>query len=217
MKNKVFIVDLDGTLIDANSWHFFIKCLVVHSITHISIFSTISVIKIVSISILRKLNLYSHNRMKMDLQRIWNKFEKKGHKAALKRHVENYLSKVLRVELVEYILLNREEGDKVILATAAPEEYVTLIAELLPFVDFVVATPRLSKNSDWYHNIGENKLRSIFELIQDNDVEIVSFTDHEDDIPLIYNSHTSFIFPPVSNQITELKKSCNTKIICFYD
>lgn len=214
---KLYVVDLDGTLVNANSLHFFISALIKAPLEIKTIYSFYMIFKVILFVVLRKIRLCSHDRMKQEFQKIWHDFEIRGYKPVFEELTEQYLDKVVRKDVLNFIANDRSRDDLVLLATAAPSEYVEIMVMLLPIIDKYVATPRINEG-EWYHNIAENKWDSIIRAVDIKDTEIISFTDHADDLPLIKNSHRAYLFLPLSNDIASLQKQYkNVVFMKFYE
>jgi len=216
MLKKLFVIDLDGTLVKGNSFNFFVTCLLMHSLQQKTAYSLYLACKIVFISIMRKLRVFSHNRMKRLLQKIWRYYVTIGHKEILRSKVQNYIDGALRTEVVSFVSDKKTSGDRVIIATAAPEEYVSIIAELIPIIDHFIATPAIISKV-WYHNLSEIKWENVSAFIGEDSYYVISFTDHYDDLPLIKNSNKTYLFSPLADEIEMLKKQVTTDLIVFGD
>jgi len=215
--SRVYLVDLDGTLIDSNSLNFFILTLVALLIEIKSISSIKTLVEVLFIVVARKLRFCSHDALKKKLQTIWGDLVIIGYEDKLSKSLRVYLEKVLRKDLVKYLEDNKNKDDKVVLATAAPAEYVSIIVQYLPVFDSFVSTPRISEG-DWFHNISINKWKSIVSSVDLNGKEVVSFTDHSDDLPLIENSQKVYLFNPLTADIDDLKKRYkNVEFKSFYE
>lgn len=216
MKRKLIVVDLDGTLVKDNSFHFFLTGLFRHALKDFSFYSVGALTKIFSFAALRKARICSHERLKQELQKIWVGFESRGQGYFLEKRLSSYLKKSLRMDLISYLESIKGIDDKVVLATAAPEEYVELIAKQLRVIDVVIATPSIKKDT-WFHNLGQQKWDNISLLMNGQDFEIISFTDHQDDLPLLSNSNSSYLFPPLSDRAGELRNSLKIDVKRFYE
>jgi phosphoserine phosphatase len=163
--SKTVIIDLDGTLIDGNSFTMYVK----YCFTHM----TVSSIRIAGVVLLRKLRLISHFKAKQRIMRI-----------TAPRLTNTQLSRFL-VKLNSHVrpmfatLLHRKDGT-FYLATAAPREYAEPFAHMLGF-DAVVATD-CDSDSDCR---GYEKVERLLELGVTFDENVTVYTDHEDDRPLM--------------------------------
>jgi len=214
---RIYVVDLDGTLINGNSLNFFAVSLISTSLMVRNIYSLNALVKLLFTVAKRKLRLCTHDDMKQVFQRIWSGFESRGYKDILEGLVQEYLNKVLRVDVIDFIQSDKSSGDIVLLATAAPSEYVDIIVSMIPVFDGYVATPRVN-DGKWFHNISENKWMSIVESFDVYNKEIISFTDHVDDLPLIENSNQVYLFLPIAAEFKALRRRyTNINFKCFYE
>jgi len=152
----------------------------------------------------RKLRLCSHEKMKINLQEIWSGYERQGNLETLAGYVEEYMIHSIRPELLSFLSTIKKEDDMVLLATAAPEEYVSSMVKLIHEIDDYVATPRFD-SGEWFHNIGILKWKSIRGRVGQGYRQLIVFTDHQDDIPLIEHSDRVYLFPPLASRVSELQ------------
>lgn len=173
---KTAFIDLDGTLIDGNSMKIFMKWLPLRLTAKRRPIDAL----IASLWIfLRAARLTSHSRMKWNLTKIarnsltpsdWNEIS------------ERIICRI-NPEVDRYVTYRKNEGDKICIATAAPEEYAEIIAKKYG-AEFFLATAFNSDFSDYSENNGATKLKSIRRLIKDNGLDMSVFlTDHFDDLP----------------------------------
>ena len=82
------------------------------------------------------------------------------------------------------MLLGRFKGYEIILATAAPEGYVKILAQRLGINRFCAT----KKNGP--ENKGEEKLKNVVGILSKENMELYAVvTDHHDDLPLLeYNT-----------------------------
>ena len=216
MSKRLIVLDLDGTLIDHNSFIFFCLILLRLSFYILKRSSIIAAVRIIAFSILRKFRICSHGRLKAELQRVWSLYENLGYKALLNIELVKYLERYLRTDVVEFVSHMKTSDDTVLLATAAPKEYVELIVKEVSIIDIYHATTGINDGA-WVHNIGKQKWQRISDLIADANTTVISFTDSADDLPLIENSDVAYIFPPLSNNIEKLIDNFGSqKIKSFY-
>lgn len=154
---KAAIIDLDGTLIDANSFTMYVKHILARH-PQVAIWAA-----------LRKLRLLSHAAAKQHILRS------KVSETEIDRIVNLLVARV-RPEVASIA----EKCDIRILATAAPAIYARPLGERLGF------THVLATETGGAENMGEEKCRRVTELLQALDAEAsVIATDHEDDMPLL--------------------------------
>ena len=145
MKRAV-VLDLDGTLLSCNTFEKYVRYLMFHYPS------------MIFISLIRKMRLISHETAKRLIMNV-NVSEDR-----INLFIDTLLP-FLRREL-----LGRFKGYEIILATAAPEGYVKILAQRLGINRFCAT----KKNGP--ENKGEEELYAVV-------------TDHHDDLPLLeYNT-----------------------------
>lgn len=170
--------DLDGTLIDGNSMKIFMGWLPIRLLKSGKILSAISSLLWLS---LRAARLISHPRMKWELTRI----------ARRRLHPKDWAEIAERIamsansDVERFLRLRKKAGDRLCLATAAPEEYAVIIARHRG-MDYVTATTFTPDFTDFIENKGVRKLAGIRNLMQRENLAVTFFlTDHHDDLPSI--------------------------------
>lgn len=160
---RMLIVDLDGTLVDCNSFTEFVKFL----------FRRYPQLRwrLASVVLKRKLRLISHHDAK---ERVVALAEKCVDEKALADFSEQLLHHV-RQSLRDRI----EKADRVILATAAPALYAVPFASMLGISEVCATEPGRGENK------GERKLRDVERRGARFNSETVVITDHYDDLPLL--------------------------------
>lgn len=183
MRHKVLVVDLDGTLYSINTFHHFLKFLLIHCIKNFELFLLVKIVTIIKFRIAR---LISHSKMKYyilsyikDKQNI--NYSEFAHK------ISKYKNTIPEVSNSNY--------DTKILATAAPLCYAEIISRENNF-HFCSATDFPKAD---FHNFSENiretkKINVMHILKRNNCTEIDTFiTDHIDDLPLMKISNKNII------------------------
>ena len=162
---------------------------------------------------LRKINELNHYEFKLNIQKIFciDSYEN----TSFSIFFTSFLKFGLRKKLINYLIEQRKvHNRKVILATAAPMEYINPFAISLKVFDFVSATPRhLSDNL--YDNINNQKFKNVKEIIFDSNQKFSDFemhSDHADDMPLILASRISVLYPPLSSDKDLIERSKNNII-----
>ena len=159
------IIDLDGTLIQGNSFTMYVK----YCLTHM----TISAVRIAWIVLLRKLRLITHFSAKCKIMGITSR---RLTDTQLSRFLAR-LSKSVRPMFSEML---RSKDGVYYLATAAPREYAEPLARILGF-DAVVSTDCESG----VECRGEEKVLRLREIGVHFDDSVTVYTDHQDDLPLM--------------------------------
>lgn len=195
------VVDLDGTLINGNSMTMFVMYSFRLLVMRGRLGDAWRVAKAV---FKRKTGQVSHREMKYCIMSVL-------YKALSGEDICNFAQllagKVNRV--VMHIISDALScGQKVILATAAPDIYISELAGVLG-IDHFTAT-KMTDNVDSYEeNRGEIKKKRVVELVGSLDgyLETV-ITDHLDDIPLLsYCNGTNLIVSPDAATLLALKKN----------
>ena len=173
MENKVIVIDLDGTLLNVNTFHkwfifLFKKTLFINPIDSL---------KILFIALRRILKVIEHKDMKYKILKI---SESKKYTV----HVDEFVSTLdiyLNKEVFSYI----KEENITILATAAPSLYTQTIAKKYN-LNYSICTPP-SSQEEWYENIREEKKESLKELLNILNIRKIDrvISDHYDDIPIM--------------------------------
>lgn len=190
-------LDLDGTLISANSMHIFMKHLPRLLLKRHAFLGALSALWW---TWMRTLKLTSHRKMKWHLTKTarrrlldedWESIA-----AALKQHINP--------RVFDYALSRRERGCKTYIATAALEEYALPLSRQLGF-DGAVATRFSDLLSDYEELNGYAKHDAIESLLADNDLRLESFlTDHDDDLP------TACAYPGLTIMVDPSDKSAHS-------
>ncbi|MDE6397005.1 MAG: haloacid dehalogenase-like hydrolase [Muribaculaceae bacterium] len=175
------VVDLDGTLVDGNTLHEYIKAGFAEA-------SPGNKISLAILAVLRRLRLISHKRMKFSALSLITPTDK------LKNR---FLSNIkLRPEVKSII----EDKDAVLLATAAPDVYAPWI-----WHGAYVATPT-KNNPNREECRGENKVRAITKGIENQPYYIDTvITDHHDDLPLMKVAREVILVHPSATTIAAAK------------
>ncbi len=196
MNNNLLIVDLDGTLIRGNTFHWFIKFAFLYYLKRFS-FKSILILILVWLRIMR---VISHSILKYYILLTTNGFPKKSLRE---------FSKIV-IKQINPIVLNHFSNYNGIrcLSTAAPENYAAFIGRLLKF-DFVLATNSNDlRRRKWVENIGENKKISLLSHIEENNLSFnldTLITDHFDDIPLMRIFDKVILINPSEDTIQRIK------------
>lgn len=172
----VTFVDLDGTLLTANSMHIFMRRLPGMLMKRRAIGAAIASMWWTT---LRSLRMVSHRSMKWHLtksailhfeQSDWE--ELAGNMAA-----------TVNPTVEAYIKSRRDRGCLTYIATAAAEEYVLPICRILGY-DGVLATRHTDDLADYAELNRDAKHEAIERLLQEEELRLESFlTDHTDDLP----------------------------------
>lgn len=161
-------VDLDGTLITGNSLHLYIICGLRRSLARLKFWRTLRILGALA---LRKLGIWSHLSMKRSVLKTIEPDERLM--ADFKARFEAMKSPIVS----DLILMARSEGTTILLATAAPETYISRVWD-----GNYVATDALSQ----CECRGEEKKRRVLEFATQCGLMLDTVvTDHYDDLPLM--------------------------------
>jgi phosphoserine phosphatase len=188
--DPVWLFDLDGTIIDVNSFPMWVKEMLVGHIPHLGFAARLSVsVRCAAAIAVRKILRQSHAGFKSRLQRLWADVAV-AETGTPGPFVERLIAHV-RPSL--QALLNDVAEGRVdaVLTTAAAAEYALPLARRLGF-RHVLATPS-GGGQDSLDNVGETKRdRTLAYLAAQgwSNRPRVLFTDHRDDLPLIRECET---------------------------
>jgi len=176
LDKQIILIDLDGTFVNVNTFHKWMKFLFIEAVKK---FQLVSVIKILTIIVLRYTKRINHAKMKYKILEISEEIITQ----AQITHFVQTLAPYVNQQLLNIL---QDSDTTTILATAAPLFYAQSIKEMYHF-DFVVATDDL-RQSPWQENIREIKAKNIKKLFDEkcfDTQDAVLYTDHHDDIPLM--------------------------------
>lgn len=186
----VIFVDLDGTLISANSMHIFMRQLPRELLRKGAVGGCLAALWWMG---LRTARLVSHRTMKWHLTTL----AARRYDAGDWERLAEKLTLHINPEVTGYIEDARRKGCRVYIATAAPEEYALPLSRLLGY-DGAIATHLSGKLADYAETRGAAKLNAIRKLQELEGLHLETFiTDHEDDLPTIeaYPGHTLLVNP----------------------
>ena len=169
-------VDLDGTLLSANSMRIFAKRLPGLLMKRGGKASAIGCLWRI---VLRKMRLISHRSMKWHLT--------KAARLHLQEEDWELLAEVMTESInpavAGYIETRRSKGCLTFIATAALEEYTLPLSRLLGY-DGVLATKFADNESEYEELKRHAKQEAIAGFLQEHNLRLESFlTDHTDDLP----------------------------------
>lgn len=180
---KAIVVDLDGTLLAANTFRDYLK------FSYGEAFRTLHLqicCLLLFYAILRILRLISHAKMKYYILKITQNFVVEER---IDRFVDLEMKKV-RAEVIEILEEHKRIGSISILATAAPENYALPLSKRFYFDD-CCATPIVhTAFVEWHENKGTEKLKNVLNILEKRHAQLdVVVTDHKDDLPLLNANH----------------------------
>jgi len=183
-----------------NTFHKWIKFLFVHELKKLHFISLFAILKI---SFLRLIKTITHTQMKFKILKL-------SENLMDEESVEHFID-ILSPYIHKTILNNmRDSSANTLLATAAPLFYAKSIQKRYHF-DEIIATPYTNKEN-WKENIKQEKKNNYIELIHRlhwRPLEIILYTDHHDDLPLMRISNLTYLVQPSQ---TTLKIALKEKI-----
>lgn len=186
MTKKVLVVDLDGTLYSINTFHHFIKFILIEVFSKLN-FSLC--LKILSLLVLRVLGIMSHAYMKYQLLKLVSTNYHDLNCRAFTERIEKHQNSIPEIQ---------EPYDLKILATAAPDCYAKIIAANNGF-NACIATKFSTAgfNSD-FENIREYKKNNVINYLNRNGFQNIDMliTDHIDDLSLLKIASKSILINP---------------------
>lgn len=174
---SIVLVDLDGTLVEGNTWRFFAALMLRRALRSVRPWRAITP---GAMMILRKLHLISHIRLKrffmLRSRRILSDSD-------LERFAAD-MAKRFNPKVMEIITAKRKSGSLIVLATAAAGEYAPLIGRLAGIND-TLCTPQAAKRTPYIECRGERKADAAERFAEARKLPVtLVITDHPDDFPL---------------------------------
>ena len=190
------VVDLDGTILQGNSFRMFIRFLVGH-LKERGAYTSLA--KVIGLLAARKAGVISHVAMKYPIHRL-------GTQTMSDIDLTEFASQLvgaLNQRLVRELDRLRSEGARIVLATAAPDLYIPYLFRHLNFDEWI-ATPL----SGAYDSYVETKRRLVCTLADERDWNIEAVvTDHDDDLPSLL---LPFVRRILVNPTSTLKDALDT-------
>lgn len=204
MQNKIFLVDLDETLIKYNSfprWIFFILYRSLLELNFEVLFN------ILHISILRKLRVYNHNIYKMKLMEIefpdaWNVDFAKVINSKIRLDVVNLVEEVCK-----------KSSCYAVVSSAAPINYIRHIDVPSDFFINACMGSFISDGGELFNNIGFNKYEQA-SVLKNNEV-LGIFTDHYLDFSAIREGKIFVINPNSSTSKYIIDNNVDCDVFIF--
>lgn len=185
---KFIVCDLDGTLIDVNTFPLWVKFLLKKSFySH----KPCLLVGILTLLFKRKIFRLSHEDFKSMLQRL-------EYDESWDCEFAHIISAWINPLILQDIIKHKKAGDRVVLATAAPINYAEPFARLVLNDDF----PLLA--SGWFgdryvNNSGEQKALCCYNYF--GRYPDVFFTDHYEDLPLILKASLVYLVNPTEKSV----------------
>lgn len=196
---KAVVVDLDGTLVRINTFKVYIEyaCEVALRNGRMDICA-----QLVWNVLLRKFRWISHEVMKYRILRATNGVMTRKRLDLL----VDRLSLSLNPNVINLLGKYRKEGYFILLSTAAPEHYASILSERLS-LDGVCATAIPKKRTGWKENVRSIKCENTINYLKNRDLSLdILITDHYDDIPLLkINKEKNILVSPSQNSIEKIE------------
>ena len=187
------IVDLDGTLYSINTFEawilFYLKDSVKAGRWRVAG-------SLIWFGVLRKLRLISHEMLKRKVIALSADIDKKILNGFVD-HLQQYRNKSVVDAFLSIF------ADFLVLATAAPDFYASELVKDLGFDRCITTRSELS--NQWCECRGQEKLRRTAEAIELRQFkQIIFFTDHDEDLPLMRESTLVMLVKPKKNTLHKI-------------
>ena len=189
------VMDLDGTLYSANTFHLFLKYMVYQAFRSMQ---WLWLIQLILYMVMRGLRMISHKRLKFHVLRHVHglrNLDIGGFVASIDTYKRNWQT------------LIPADTEVIILATAAPEIYSKIIADREQFTTCVATLMNSKVEEDFEENMGEVKLRNVNEVLRQMGIPDIDYvmTDHLDDWPLIKQASHTYLVQPSADLVRKVK------------
>ncbi len=199
LKNDVVLIfDLDGTILSVNSFPKWVLFMMKGDFKGIGAIPRLMLaVKTFIILALRKSGLMDHKAAKQHFQKAWTAAIKKDPKRQALNVFIDELKQRIRPNIQCCLDLMADDKDNAILATAAAGEYARGLGEDLGF-KHILTTPSFEEGLG-RENVREEKRDRVLALLEEknwNDKIRIFFTDHEEDLAMVKESHITLWFGP---------------------
>jgi phosphoserine phosphatase len=188
----VWLFDLDGTIIDVNSFPMWVTEILIGGLPHLGVVPRMSVsVRCAAAIALRKILRESHAGFKRRLQRLWTDATAADTGGRASDPLVERLLAHVRPSLQALLAAVAKGEVDAVLTTAAAAEYALPLARQLGF-RHAIATPPGGRE-DAPDNVGEIKRdRTLAYLVAQGWASRprIFFTDHRDDLPLMRECST---------------------------
>lgn len=201
MKRKALVVDLDGTLMDTNTFKDYI---VYTSIIALKKARYDLALIFCFLVFARKVRIISHELMKKYILL----FSKSMMKEKILSDFVDTLWPKLNGKVLDIVTKWLNTDSFVLLSTAAPESYASLIAKRL-HLDGCCASQIPKRGFSWKENVRTVKCKNTLSYLGVNHVTLeVMLTDHYDDLPLLsVPKYKNIIVNPSAKTISYLRRN----------
>ena len=198
MDKTLLIIDLDGTFVSVNTFHKWMRFLFIEELKRLHFVSLFQILKIAFLRLMKKI---SHTQMKFHILEISEQYINKRQINHFVDTLESYVNPHILHQL-------QDTSNKTLLATAAPLLYAQAIQKKYHF-DNVIATA-YTYEDDWKENIKEEKKNTYLKMLDTHDMhpkDVILYTDHYDDIPLMKLSDFTYLVQPSKETISVASKA----------
>jgi len=188
--HPVLVFDLDQTILSINSFPRWVLFLIAGNMPDIGLRRRVWLsLRVQLLLLARKLGAFAHRKLLRDLHAAWQ-IGTADSGAATARGFQATLLRYLRPNLRPILTLVAADEVDAILATAALSDYAAGLGRQLGFRQMLM-TPAADDDPAGFVNSGERKRDRVLELVQERGWmgrQLILFTDHLDDLPLIRES-----------------------------
>lgn len=161
--NNIAVIDLDGTLLTVNSWHYFLRFLIKKALRH----NLLQASWLAMLALLRKAKIISHSTIKyrymLAAKRLLNDSDIEA--------FADDMSRYLNPDVVKLIADKRANGSTILLATAAAGEYAVAISRKAN-IDNIIATPPAEHGKTYTQTAGNRKADLVADFAASRDATV---------------------------------------------
>lgn len=189
---RLLVCDLDGTLLRANSFRWWVIYWTFTGLVHPQFWWRWCAVPLKRLS--RRIG---REEMKAELMAVYTDYEQRL-PLTLRRAFSRLLLLMARKDVAEFLGQKQSEGFVGVLATAAPYLYLT---EIIRRYGFCWAVGSYLEAGTLVETIGATKSRAVMTVIEAQGVSreecfIIAVTDHSDDLPMAFEvDHTVLVKP----------------------
>ncbi|WP_224702731.1 HAD family hydrolase [Devosia aquimaris] len=206
---RLAFVDLDGTYVRSNSFHRWLKYLAFSPETPLSPLGRGVVLAHTG---LRAARLISHARLKAAVLGQVAQLPQ-ARQAISAAAYANALADDIAEPVRQLVVQLRSAGARTVLATAAPGNYAHAFAKAQGFDDCLATAETIGP--DWHELLGPHKAAACRDYAARLGIaaeDIIAFTDHRDDLPLIGQSGLTIWCGP-ADQLPSIQSSTSARVI----
>lgn len=195
-RKRLVVIDLDGTLVDCNTFPRWVLWVLKDSLCHIRVQDFFTILYLL---VKRKFFLSSHKDFKSRLESF-------SFSTACVDGFVRSLEKKRNVQLVQKIRDGLYDDGVVLIATAAPSQYASSLVRQCK-VNASVLASHWGKTG-FKDNVGYEKLAAVREWAVKNNCRLDTvITDHYDDLPLMQAARTVYLVQPAQQTVQAVKRA----------